>query len=265
MEARVELMTNESSLSREELLAAQAELRQEIADLKERVASDKHPQPIAGMMKLLKAKNQQIEESIQQLQESNRQLLASYEQTLKYYKNTITAMASAMEARDPFFQFHSSQVEALSRKIAKALNLDKQATEQLSTTAYLHDFGNIGIRWEVIHKPGPLTPEETQHVRTHPMVASLILEPIGDLGPVIAGIKHHHEHYDGTGYPEGLSGDAIPLFARIIIVAESYDAISSPRPYRTPLRRDQAVAEIAAHIGTRYDPGIIKAFLQVQK
>jgi len=261
------------SESAEEIIARlkeeNVELRREIARLKQEVGEDastathRRVQPLEGMMKLLKTKNRQIQETVKKLEEMNLRLKQSYEQTVKYYKNTITALASAMEAKDPYFNFHSSNVESVCRKIAEGIGLGHKEREQLSTAALIHDFGNIGIRAEVLHKQGPLTKEEYEHVKTHPLVASIILEPIGDFDVIIDAVKHHHENFDGTGYPDGLSGEDIPLLARILYIAESYDAVTSPRPYREPLPPDKGREEIAAYSGSRYDPRLVEAFLQV--
>lgn len=241
-------------------------LKNELRELREHVqgkeTEHKKQQPIQGMMKLLKNKNQQIQETVKQLEEANIQLKKGYEQTVKYYKSTIMAMASAMEAKDPYFNFHSSNVESVCRKTAEALKMEKRDIEQLSAAALIHDFGNIGIRWSVIHKQGPLDEEEYEHIKTHPLVASIILEPIGDLDMVITAVKHHHENVDGTGYPDGLPKKEIPLFSKIIYVAESYDAMTSPRPYREQISKDAAIEEIARHAGTRYDEKIVEAFLR---
>jgi HD-GYP domain-containing protein (c-di-GMP phosphodiesterase class II) len=243
-------------------------LREQLEELKkqsgEQKAGGRSGQPIQGMMKLLKTKNDQIEETVRQLQEANVQLQNSYEQTVKYYKNTITALSSAMEAKDPFFQFHSSNVDRACRKMAAALELGKKEIESLSTAALIHDFGNIGVRSSVLHKEGPLDAEELHHVQTHPMVASIILEPIGDLGPVIEAVKYHHEAFDGSGYPEGRSGDGIPLFSKILFIAECWDAITTPRPYRDPMPKDLAKEDMRSYSGTLYDPAVLDMFLQLE-
>jgi HD-GYP domain-containing protein (c-di-GMP phosphodiesterase class II) len=237
-------------------------LRQQIADMKNQVSGqESRNKPIEGMMKLLKSKNEQIEKTVQELRSKNLELQQSYEQTVRYYKNTVTALSSAMEAKSPYFQFHSSNVESICRKTAGALSLGRKEIDELSTAALVHDFGNISIRSEVLLKEGPLTPEEYEHVKTHALAASLILEPIGSFSSIIQSVKHHHENFDGSGYPEGISGDAIPLHARIIYLAESFDALTSARPYREPLPQDLAAEEIRANSGTRYDPAIVDALL----
>jgi len=257
-------MTESETIAR--LQAENEELKEQLKELRitegDADPDQRKQKPIQGMMKLLKNKNRQIQETVEQLEDTNLQLQKSYEQTVNYYKSTITALASAMEAKDPYFNFHSSNVESLCRRIADTIKMEKQDVALLSAAALIHDFGNIGIRSEVLHKQGPLEPDEYEHVKTHPLIASIILEPIGDLDVVITAIKHHHENVDGSGYPDRLTGADIPQFSKIIYIAESFDAITSVRPYREPLEKDMAREEIAAHAGTRYDEKLVEAFLR---
>ena len=244
-------------------------LREQLRTLKKDMREDLTPtgkeKPIQGMITLLQNKNKQIEESMQQLQETNNKLHESYKQTITYYRNTILALASALEAKEPFFQFHSSNVEHIARQIGQQLSLSKKEITTLSTAALIHDFGNIGVNSAVLLKKEPLTPQEREHINTHTLVASIILEPIGDFAEIIPAIKHHHERFDGKGYPSGLSGTDIPLFSRILFVAESYIGMTSSRPYREAFSQEEVSQYIYDNSGIAYDPDIVTAFKHIKR
>ncbi|MBI5848081.1 MAG: HD domain-containing protein [Nitrospirae bacterium] len=179
------------------------------------------------------------------------------------YLQTVTALANAIEAKDPYTGGHSERVAALSMRMADAMGLSAQEKEHLRFAAALHDVGKIGIGREILRKNGRLDGEEQREIRSHPERGMQILEPIHFLKPVLPAIRHHHEKYDGSGYPHGLKGREIPLKARIIGIADSWDAMMSKRPYRDPLPIQVAKEELIKHAGTQFDPEIVERFISL--
>ena len=169
-------------------------------------------------------------------------------------KNVVTmvdSLARALEDRDPYTAGHSARVSAFSVVIGKGLGLSEFDLEVLRHGAVLHDIGKIAVRQDVLHKPGRLTQEEYEHIKSHPVVGREILEPIEDFKPMLDIVYYHHERIDGKGYPEGLAGDRIPLFAQIGAVADTYDAMTSDRPYRLGMHPERALAIMAQIAGTQ--------------
>jgi HD-GYP domain-containing protein (c-di-GMP phosphodiesterase class II) len=151
------------------------------------------------------------------------------------------ALINAMEAKSPFLRGHSERVAACSAAIAAELDLGDDLIEQIRLAGRLHDVGKIGIREEVLNKPGALTEEEFAHVRDHVRISLDILSPLSHLGPVLDFVRDHHERRDGSGYPNGLKGDAITLGGRIVGAADVFDALTSPRAYRDAMSRQRAI------------------------
>lgn len=179
------------------------------------------------------------------------------------YSGLIRALASTIDAKDRYTFGHSEMVARYAALIGEHLGLSAQEMRGLETAAYLHDIGKIGVRDAVLTKPAHLTPIERQVVETHPVVGAEILEKIVFPWPVVEAVRHHHEHWDGSGYPLGLAGSDIPLGARILSVADSFDAMTSNRPYRKGLTLEKAIEEIVACAGAQFDPRIVAAFLDV--
>ena len=177
--------------------------------------------------------------------------------------HTVRSLVAAIDAKDEYTRGHSERVYRLSNLLGQRLGIAPADDQSLSWAALLHDIGKISIASEVLNKPGSLSPEEMRTVRRHPERGCLVLEPIPQLRAVLPGIRHHHERFDGRGYPTGLRGEAIPLFARIIAVADVYDAITSTRAYRKAHTHDHALAEIAAGAGTQFDPAVVRALQQL--
>jgi putative two-component system response regulator len=177
--------------------------------------------------------------------------------------NAITALAYALEAKDVYTSGHSQRVTEISVAIAKHLGLPSETIEKIRLAGLVHDIGKIGVREAVLNKPGSLSDEEFEHVRLHSVTGERILKPIVDDGEVLKAVRHHHERYDGTGYPDGLKGEQIPQLARIIAVADTFDAMTSERPYRKALTKDVACAEVERCRGTQFDPEAADAFLEV--
>lgn len=183
--------------------------------------------------------------------------------TQRLTEATLEALVNAMEARDPYLRGHSARVADLSATIAAHLGLSDDAVEQVRLAGRLHDIGKIGTRESVLNKQGPLSSEEYDHIKQHVIVGSQVLAPLRHLGPVMGGVRSHHERWDGAGYPDGLRGEEIPIVARIIGAAEVYDALSTARPYQDKLPPDQAIRRMGELVGTVLDPKVFTALAEV--
>jgi HD-GYP domain-containing protein (c-di-GMP phosphodiesterase class II) len=186
-----------------------------------------------------------------------------YEEQRESFIGTIRAMSGALDAKDRYTRGHSDRVAYLSAEIARAIGFADDAVERVRIAGIVHDVGKIGVPESVLCKPGRLTDEEFDKIRLHPEIGYQILEGIPGLRDILPGVLHHHERYDGTGYPHRLSGDSIPLLARVICVADTFDAMSSNRAYRSKMSRDQVLAEIARCSGSQFDPGVARAILEI--
>jgi len=176
------------------------------------------------------------------------------------YLQIVMALANAVEAKDPYTRGHSDRVAFYSIQIAMALKLTKQEKEHLSFAAILHDIGKIGTNIDVLLKDDKLAARELEDIKGHPDIGARILAPVHFLKPVITAIRHHHENYDGSGYPSGLKGADIPLKARIVKIADTWDAMTSDRPYRKALSYSSALQELAKYTGTQFDPELVEVF-----
>jgi PAS domain S-box-containing protein/putative nucleotidyltransferase with HDIG domain len=186
-----------------------------------------------------------------------------YEDLQQLLVGTITSLAAAIDAKSPWTNGHSERVTQYAVEIGKELGLKDHDLEMLRLSALLHDVGKIGTYDIVLDKPGKLTEEEFALVKKHPKKGAEILAPIKQLIDVIPGVLHHHERYDGKGYPDGLKEEDIPLQARILCVADSFDAMTADRPYRTASGKDYAISEIKRWSGTQFDPKVVAVFLGV--
>ncbi len=173
----------------------------------------------------------------------------------------IVELADAIEAKDAATLGHVSRVGAYALAIGRELNLPPWQLRDLALAAQMHDVGKIGTPDAILRKPGPLTDDEYAIIKRHAVRGDEIASRVGALRPLRQAIRHHHERWDGHGYPDGLAGDAIPLFARIIAVADTFDALTSPRPYRAALDREAAIAELHRVRGSQLDPRCVDAFL----
>jgi len=178
------------------------------------------------------------------------------------FMDTIQSLAAAVDAKDPYTHNHSRNVSQYSRLIAREMGLSEQEMEILERAAILHDIGKIAIPESILNKPERLTREEFEIMKTHPLCGVRIVENIKEMQPILPGMKYHHERYDGKGYPDGLKGEEIPLMARILAVADTYDAITSDRPYRKGPGHEFAVFEISRCSGTQFAPEVVEAFLR---
>ena len=179
------------------------------------------------------------------------------------FEETTEALANAIDAKDKYTSGHSIRVALYSRRIAREARLPEKTCEQVYFAALLHDVGKIGVPLEIINKIGKLTDEEYAEIKKHPVFGDQILSSIQTAPYLAVGARHHHERYDGRGYPDGLSGEDIPLIARIIAVADAYDAMTSVRSYREPLSREAVKEELRKGIGTQFDPTFARIMLRV--
>lgn len=177
----------------------------------------------------------------------------------------ILSFVNALDAKSHWSKGHSLRVKHYSLMIAQELGLKEAQIEVLGISALLHDIGKIGTYDEVLNKVGSLTAEEYALVKQHPEHAVNILAPIKKFRTILPYIKSHHERIDGRGYPEGLAGNAIPFLSRIICVADAYDAITSERPYKSQMTRDEAIGEIQEKAGTQFDPEVVAALVKAQR
>jgi putative nucleotidyltransferase with HDIG domain len=177
--------------------------------------------------------------------------------------DTITAFVNAIESKDRYLKGHSARVALYAAEIAVALGMTTEMVEVVRRGAMLHDLGKLSIMDTILRKPERLTAEEFTIIKSHPVVGAKILEPLRFLVRETCAVRHHHERWDGTGYPDGLGAEDIPLVARVVTVADVFDAITSNRPYRTALALDEARAEITRGIGSHFDPAVVEAFMRV--
>lgn len=177
------------------------------------------------------------------------------------------SLGNAIDAKDPHTSCHSEEVAVISQTIGQKLGLSCRDADILHIAGHLHDIGKIGVPDAVLQKQGPLNSEEWELIRQHPVIGANIVRPVqafSDMTGIRAMILHHHERYDGSGYPHGLVGNAIPSGARIIAVADSLSAMLQHRPYRPPMNFDQALEEIRRNSGTQFDPLVVRAFLRAK-
>jgi putative nucleotidyltransferase with HDIG domain len=195
----------------------------------------------------------------EEVAERTKELLAERTKLEQITVATLEALVNALEAKDPYLAGHSARVAAMSATIAAEMGLNDDEVEQVRTAGRLHDLGKIGTRESVLNKKGPLTPEEYEHVKQHVVIGSQILAPLSHLGPIIGFVRHHHERWDGTGYPDGWGGDAIPLGARIIGATEIYDALTTARSYQDKLTPAEATERMRILSGTTIGPQVMDA------
>ncbi|MGQ9638098.1 MAG: HD-GYP domain-containing protein [Thermodesulfobacteriota bacterium] len=174
-------------------------------------------------------------------------------------------MADAIEKRDPYTGGHTQRVTRYSLAVAKYLPLNPMELKLLKIASVLHDIGKIGIDDQILRKPCRLEPEEFDIIRNHTKMGAEILGHVKQLKDIVPGVKYHHEQMDGRGYPEGLKGEGIPMIARIVAVAETYDAITTDRPYRKALSKERAIYELKRCSGTQFDEKVVEAFLQAYR
>lgn len=193
-------------------------------------------------MQMLNKKNEQIQEMTTQ---------------------TITAIANALDAKDAYTEGHAERVSAYSAHIAEKLGMSEEEVRNIRFVALFHDIGKIGVPDSVLNKPGRLSDDEYGQMKQHTVVGGEIIKDLDMIPGVFVGARYHHERYDGTGYPDGLKGEKIPYIARIIAVADAYDAMTTNRIYRSRLTNEQALSELENGKGTQFDPDAVGALIDM--
>lgn len=188
-------------------------------------------------------------------------IFKSYMDTREIFMNTLEALASSLDAKDKYTKGHSDRVANYAVELARHLKMPEDEVETIQHMAFLHDVGKIGVNDELLARVGRLTVDEFARIKMHPVIGANILKDINYLGIAMESVRHHHEKYDGTGYPDRLQGENIPFGARIITLADSFDAMTSDRSYRTKMITREALDEVRRCAGTHFDPKLAEAFL----
>jgi HD-GYP domain-containing protein (c-di-GMP phosphodiesterase class II) len=182
---------------------------------------------------------------------------------LAAYPRLPEPVLSLIEVQEYYFPGHGRRVTALAERLAQRLALRASPRFHLRVACLVHDLGKVGIPESILAKPAPLTAEERQIVERHPVLSAAVIGLIPGMDDIAAAVLYHHERWDGTGYPQGLCGEEIPLLARILCLADSYDAMTCERPYRRPLTAEEALAELAREVGTQFEPRLARLFLEI--
>jgi response regulator RpfG family c-di-GMP phosphodiesterase len=189
--------------------------------------------------------------------------IALYDNLKESLIATLKSLVSAIEAKDPYTQQHSTRVTEYASRIAQKLGCDSEELQKLISVAPLHDIGKIGVNDAILNKPGRLTEEEFGHIMAHPLIGVNIVSPLGLDVEELSVIRNHHERWDGQGYPDHLQGESIPMLARILAVADAFDAMNSDRAYRKALPSPDCMQELRNGCGSQFDPTVVKAALDV--
>lgn len=179
------------------------------------------------------------------------------------FQCVLLDLVSAAEASNPYTRGHSARVALLAVLIGEELGLSQEEVRNLRFSAFLHDVGMIGIPTVLLSKREPLTVEDFKLIKQHPLLGEAMVRHIPTIAPVLSGVRSHHERWDGTGYPDGLSGTAIPLYGRVVAVVETYDTMTSPRPYRPALQDSEVIGYLTEGRNTLFDPDVVNAFLKI--
>jgi putative nucleotidyltransferase with HDIG domain len=213
------------------------------------------------------------------LAQAHQRLQASYQQSLVYAREMrelldrlqraclqgLQGLANALEAKDAYTRGHSERVGNLARRTALVMGWSARAADLVARAGLLHDIGKIGVAEGILRKRGPLSADEWRVMRSHPLIGAQIVAPFDFFAEGALVIRHHHERRDGTGYPDGLAGTSIPPGARIVAVADVWDALTSDRPYRSALSEEDALAELARQAGRTLDADVVEAFLDARR
>jgi putative nucleotidyltransferase with HDIG domain len=209
------------------------------------------------------AHQRQLERYAADLRESYRRERARAQQLRRSYKATVRALSNAVEARDAYTGKHAERVAAYGLAIARAVGMDVADDPQLEFGFLLHDIGKVGVPDAILFKPAALSDEEFSRMTSHAAIGSQILRHVDFLHDATLIVRHHHERWDGTGYPDGLEGDEIPLAARVFAIADALDALTTERPYRAAVGWAPARREISAASGTQFDPAVVAAYEEI--
>jgi len=213
----------------------------------------------------LKRMEEQLIMTARELQNSRRLLHEQTQMVNQGHLDTVSALLAAVAAKDPYTGQHAQKVAELSEVIAERMGFDKRSMANLHYAALLHDIGKIGVPTYVLGKEDRLEKEELEVIRRHPEISAEIVKSISFLQRVVLVVRHHHENVDGTGYPDGLKGDEIPLESRILAVADAYDAMTSNRPYRDAITPERTLTLIAERAGTQFDIDVVNIFMEIMR
>lgn len=213
--------------------------------------------------------NKRLEEEIENYQmklerlieERTAKLKNAYQNLKKSYKDSVRVLIEAIDAKDPYTRGHSDRVKRMSLKIAQKMGFSEERLEIIEYGSLLHDIGKIGIKDEILQKQSSLSPEEYQIIQEHPLIGVKIVEGVEYFKDMIPMIRNHHEHYDGSGYPDGLAGEEIPIEARIITVPDAFDAMTSIRPHRKIMPLEDVLTELDRWKGIQFDPTVVEIFI----
>lgn len=186
-----------------------------------------------------------------------------YDDQRAMFLGTLRALTAAIDAKDRYTRGHSERVAYMATRLGEAIGLDAETSQRLHIAGMVHDVGKIGVPEAVLSKPGRLTDDEFALIKLHPEIGYRILRDIPQFADILPGVLSHHERWDGRGYPHGLKGDAIPMFARLIAIADSFDAMSSTRTYRSAMPREKVLAEVEKCGGTQFDPQLARYFVEL--
>jgi putative nucleotidyltransferase with HDIG domain len=184
---------------------------------------------------------------------------SKYTETRQLFFGSVSALSQAIDAKDGFTRGHADRVSRIAGAIAREMGLAEKEVELIELAGLLHDIGKIGVEDRILMKPARLDDAETELMRRHPLYGASILKPAEALRPLVPLVMHHHENYDGSGYPEGLAGDSIPLGSRIIIVADAYEAMTSDRVYRKAIGHERAMDQLNRYKSRQFDPKVVRA------
>lgn len=201
------------------------------------------------------------DEEIARLLEENRVLRERAHWLRDARREAVRLLAEALETKDSVTRGHSNRVRKLSVELARELGVLENELERIELGAFLHDLGKMGVRDDVLKKPGKLTEDEYSHMQRHPEIGMRMLEASPYFADLIPLVRHHHEKWDGSGYPGNLAGEAIPLGSRIIAICDTFDTIVSDRPYKKPLPQQHALEVLRGMAGRMFDPGLVEIFI----
>lgn len=236
----------------------------DISDAKSAEASAREVNVVLGeSLSAIKKREEDLLKSREAFLNMLEDVSESYKDLEELFDALVTAMVGALDAKSPWTKGHSVRVAQYAYQISREMGLDEDDIRNLHLAGLLHDIGKMGTYDAVLDKPGRLTDSEFALVKQHPARGAEILKNIKQLKTVVPLIRHHHERIDGRGYPDGLAGENIPLGARILHVADSFDSMTADRPYRPSPGKEYAISELTKYSGTQFEPGAVKAFLTV--
>jgi ribonuclease P protein subunit RPR2 len=234
-----------------DVVAETAELQAELEQLRSELARQERES--ASKERQLQIYAAELRETYKQERRRRQELQASY-------MATVRALSNAVEARDAYTAKHAERVAAYGLEIAREMALDLARDPATEFGFLLHDVGKVAVSDRILHKPGPLTPAERREMERHPVVGAAIVSGIEFLGAAAEVVRHHHERWDGSGYPDGLAGEEIPLAARVFAVADVLDALTTDRPYRSGMTLTQARELIVVSAASHFDPAVVESF-----